>query len=252
MPKPAAPPRPSVPDPAIRRRHSHPEPPRPRPGRMRQTRRPIPAAAAGAASPGLVRRRDRGGSAAPARQAARRASTSIMTPLDPIGEPGGCGAPAPVSVSRVAGVALTPPATLTCDMAAALHGWVSGTLQARRPGAPEDRGDRHPHRHLLCLPPPQQFLIRQDVGAQHAPMRWTCPASPSRNGTRVSRWAAATGARACSPRSASAGTAPSSRRSAQGACTHFTTVLGPGSDPYHGDHFHVDVLRRKGDYRICQ
>jgi hypothetical protein len=38
----------------------------------------------------------------------------------------------------------------------------------------------------------------------------------------------------------------------QDACTHFTTVLGPGSDPYHGDHFHVDVLRRKGGYRICQ
>ena len=36
------------------------------------------------------------------------------------------------------------------------------------------------------------------------------------------------------------------------ACPHFTTVLGPGSDPYHGDHFHVDVLQRKGGYRICQ
>jgi len=36
------------------------------------------------------------------------------------------------------------------------------------------------------------------------------------------------------------------------ACTHFTTVLGPGSDPFHGDHFHVDVLQRKGGYRICQ
>ena len=36
------------------------------------------------------------------------------------------------------------------------------------------------------------------------------------------------------------------------SCKHFTTVLGPGSDPFHGDHFHVDVLRRKGGYRICQ
>ena len=36
------------------------------------------------------------------------------------------------------------------------------------------------------------------------------------------------------------------------ACRMFTTVLGPGSDPYHGDHFHVDVLQRKGGYRICQ
>jgi hypothetical protein len=38
----------------------------------------------------------------------------------------------------------------------------------------------------------------------------------------------------------------------KGACTSFTTVLGPGSDRYHGDHFHVDVLRRRGDYRICK
>jgi hypothetical protein len=36
------------------------------------------------------------------------------------------------------------------------------------------------------------------------------------------------------------------------ACTHFTTVLGPGSDPYHGDHFHIDVIERRGGYRICQ
>jgi hypothetical protein len=37
----------------------------------------------------------------------------------------------------------------------------------------------------------------------------------------------------------------------QDACTHVTTVLGPGSGPYHGGHFHVDVLARKGGYRIC-
>jgi hypothetical protein len=36
------------------------------------------------------------------------------------------------------------------------------------------------------------------------------------------------------------------------ACSYFTTVLGPGSDPYHGNHFHVDVLERRGGYRICQ
>ena len=36
------------------------------------------------------------------------------------------------------------------------------------------------------------------------------------------------------------------------ACSYFTTVLGPGSDRYHGDHFHVDVLQRRGGYRICK
>ena len=38
------------------------------------------------------------------------------------------------------------------------------------------------------------------------------------------------------------------------ACGWFTTVLGPGSDPYHGDHLHLDVqLHGASDrYRICQ
>jgi hypothetical protein len=38
----------------------------------------------------------------------------------------------------------------------------------------------------------------------------------------------------------------------KGACPIFTTVLGPGSDAAHGDHLHVDMRSRKGDYRICQ
>ena len=36
------------------------------------------------------------------------------------------------------------------------------------------------------------------------------------------------------------------------ACPFFATVLGPGSDADHGDHLHLDMRARKGDYRICQ
>lgn len=36
-----------------------------------------------------------------------------------------------------------------------------------------------------------------------------------------------------------------------GACLHFTTVLGPGSDAYHDDHLHLDVAERRGGYRLC-
>ncbi|MBD2746821.1 extensin family protein [Microvirga sp. BT688] len=36
------------------------------------------------------------------------------------------------------------------------------------------------------------------------------------------------------------------------ACPIFNTVLGPGSDAAHGDHLHLDLRERKGDYRICQ
>jgi len=36
------------------------------------------------------------------------------------------------------------------------------------------------------------------------------------------------------------------------ACTRFATVLGPGSDSYHEDHIHLDLMERRNNYRICQ
>ena len=35
-------------------------------------------------------------------------------------------------------------------------------------------------------------------------------------------------------------------------CTRFTTVLGPGSDGYHEDHIHLDLMQRHNNYKICQ
>jgi len=36
------------------------------------------------------------------------------------------------------------------------------------------------------------------------------------------------------------------------ACGQFTTVLAPGSNQYHYDHIHVDLMRRASGRRICQ
>jgi len=36
------------------------------------------------------------------------------------------------------------------------------------------------------------------------------------------------------------------------ACARFSTVLGPGSDWYHEDHIHLDLMERHNDYKICQ
>jgi hypothetical protein len=36
------------------------------------------------------------------------------------------------------------------------------------------------------------------------------------------------------------------------ACARFATVLGPGSDWYHEDHIHLDLMERRNNYRICQ
>jgi hypothetical protein len=171
--------------------------------------------------------------------------------LEPIGQPDGCGAPAPVSVSRVAGVALSPAATLTCDMAAALHGWVSGTL---KPAARE--------------------RLKTEVTAINTATSYACRRRNNSSGGKLSEHGRAN-ALDMSGFTFAEGTANVavgggkwgegilaslgvSRDGSfleavrQGACQHFTTVLGPGSDRYHGDHFHVDVLRRKNGYRICQ
>ena len=37
-----------------------------------------------------------------------------------------------------------------------------------------------------------------------------------------------------------------------GACQHFSTVLGPGADPLHYDHFHIDLARHSKDRHICK
>ena len=36
------------------------------------------------------------------------------------------------------------------------------------------------------------------------------------------------------------------------ACAMFTTVLAPGSNVYHYDHMHVDLMRRSSGYVICE
>jgi hypothetical protein len=38
----------------------------------------------------------------------------------------------------------------------------------------------------------------------------------------------------------------------QSACNTFATVLGPGSDDWHASNIHLDLIERKGNYRICQ
>ena len=37
-----------------------------------------------------------------------------------------------------------------------------------------------------------------------------------------------------------------------GACAHFSTVLGPGADLFHYDHFHIDLARHARGRKICK
>jgi hypothetical protein len=36
------------------------------------------------------------------------------------------------------------------------------------------------------------------------------------------------------------------------ACKHFATVLGPGADVFHYNHFHLDMRQRANGYTVCR
>jgi hypothetical protein len=137
------------------------------------------------------------------------------------------------------GIAVSPPATTTCPVAEALARWSVDSL------SPEA------NRHLGAAP--TKILIGTSYECRD-----------QRNGAKLSEHAFANGVDVMGfefskhPRHNVGFTAPSSPEATfqyavrQSACTYFTTVLGPGSDPAHSNHLHLDLRARKAGYRICQ
>lgn len=172
------------------------------------------------------------------------------TPLDPIGSQGGCGAPAPILITAVAGIAVKPPATQTCDMGAALARWIDASVKPAAAQALQTE--------ITVIHTGTSYNCRRRNNGTTGKMSEHSKA----NGLDLSGFSFARQARVAVNGSWGEGAADAGGQPAgggnfldmirQSACSHFTTVLGPGADPYHGDHFHVDVLRRKNDYRICQ
>lgn len=170
------------------------------------------------------------------------ADVAVIEPLPPITGPGECGAPDAVRLSAVisrAGrkIALNPPAVLRCDMAEAVVGWTRDEA---------DRVAQEAGSSLTAIQTAASFECRgrnRVAGAKlsehgHAnalDVRALALANGKVLGlTDVN---VAKGLRA---------------RLQESACDHFTTVLGPGSDGYHEDHVHLDLIQRRGGYRMCQ
>jgi hypothetical protein len=173
------------------------------------------------------------------------------TPVDPIGTQGGCGAPAPIEVTSVAGVNLTPPATQTCAMAAALVAWVKDDVQ---PAAMKRLGTA-----VTEIRTATSYACRRRNNGSSGKMSEHSKANAlDMSGFTFAKSAGVTVGGKDNWGAGLLGALGLSKGGSfledirKAACTHFTTVLGPGSDPFHGDHFHVDVLQRKGGYRICQ
>jgi hypothetical protein len=184
--------------------------------------------------------------AVPEPSACRRALTeevAIAPSIPDIHGPGGCGGEDLVRLEAVVladkrRVAMTPAATLRCKMAMAIADWVRVDL------APMAAGLGSP---LSALDNYDSYECRgrnRVVGAQLSE-------HGRANALDVRGFKLADG------RSIGLTDRTVSRELRetvlQSVCARFPTVLGPGSDWYHEEHIHLDLMeRRNSNYRICQ
>jgi len=170
------------------------------------------------------------------------AQFAIAPSLPPLDGPGECAVTDVVRLEAVvlpngSRVALTPPATLRCEMAEAIAHWVREDVApaAQELGAPLRSIDNYASYHcrgrnnIVGAPLSEHgranaLDIRSLRLANGKLMALTDPhvARDFREDIRKS------------------------------ACGRFSTVLGPGSDGYHEDHVHVDLQeRRRGRSALC-
>ncbi len=173
----------------------------------------------------------------------------IWRPDQPIGEPGGCGTPAPIAIAEVAQIRLDPPATVNCPLAEALHHWLSQSVQ---PTARKEVGAS-----IVAIRNASSYACRRRNNAtsgklsEHALADALDIAAFDFSKKPQVTVAGGTGGFLQKIGLSRKGNFMQAVR--KSACSYFNTVLGPGADRYHGDHFHVDLMRlRPGRFKMCR
>ncbi|GKX36064.1 MAG: extensin [Rhizobiaceae bacterium MnEN-MB40S] len=163
--------------------------------------------------------------------------------VDPIHGEGQCGVDHPIKVKSLSsGVALDPPGVMTCATALSLENWTRETVE-----------------------PAVDAIFDDELAAIGNYSTYVCRTRNSQTGAKISEHAKGNaidigrfvleGGRVIEVRSP-----PLTEFLEKGflyairedACDHFTTVLGPGSDVFHADHFHLDMIQRRSGYRYCK
>lgn len=161
--------------------------------------------------------------------------------LAPIRDGAACGIDWPVEVSGFSGdVAMKPAATLTCDMALAVAQWTKDEL------APAARW-----RYLSGVKTIHQgssYSCRRIAGSR------TLSEHGKGNALDVMRIELKNGKDidVRKPGWFSFRQRGLLNAVRSDACGHFSTVLGPGYDAAHKDHFHFDIKDRRNGYRACR
>lgn len=197
-----------------------------------------PAATHPAAAPAAAE------AAPPAPSACRLALTeaiAIAPSIPPIAGPGGCGGDDLVRLEAVVlpdgnRAAVKPAAILRCPMASAVADWI--------------RTDMTP--------------LAQKLGSRVSELdnfdSYECRGRNRVAGAKLSEHGRANALDVRALKLANGQTIDLTDRSVAhdlrqevlgSVCARFTTVLGPGSDGYHENHIHLDLIQRRNGYRIC-
>jgi hypothetical protein len=167
---------------------------------------------------------------------------AIAPSIPDIHGPGGCGGEDLVRLEAVVlpdkhRVALKPAATLRCTMASAIADWVRTDMAPLAASLGSEISD---------LDNFDSFDCRGRNGVAGAPL-----SEHGRANALDVR-----GVKLADGRSISLTDREVPRDTREtilhSVCARFMTVLGPGSDGYHEDHIHLDLMERHNNYRICQ
>lgn len=169
--------------------------------------------------------------------------TEYVEPARGIDGPGACGMIAPLKVTAFAegSVALQSRQTFACPMLPAIDKWIAETVQ---PSAMFYYGQ--PVRGLKA----GSYACRNQNNAYGGPLS----EHAFGNALDVMAFELADG-RTISIAKGWKGDLREQeflREVFVGSCRTFATVLGPGADPYHYDHFHLDLARHAGGRTICK
>ncbi|WP_371746738.1 extensin family protein [Shinella sp. H4-D48] len=153
-----------------------------------------------------------------------------------------CGIDWPVELSGLSGgIQIKPAAQVNCQITEAFARWVKAELV-----------------------PSARMRYLSGVSAIHQMSSYSCRTMNSRRGAAMSEHARGNAidvgrivlksgkSIAIEPKGFFAFREKGLLKSVRGdSCKYFSTVLGPGSDRYHKDHFHFDLRVRKSGYRHC-
>ncbi|GLQ37190.1 hypothetical protein GCM10007908_08100 [Rhizobium albus] len=172
------------------------------------------------------------------------AEFTILDTIEPEGaEQAGCGVDTPFAVTRILpGIALEPETQMRCATALALAKWVRAeVLPAARALELGQLTTLNHGSTYVCRP--RNNVEEADI-SEHA----------LGNAIDIMSFTFESGeAITVSPKEGDGDASEAFQKAVgSGACLHFTTVLGPGSDAYHDDHLHLDIAERSSDYRLCQ